>query len=71
MATQVEIQARLDNINSAIDAVLTAGQSYALNGKTFTRADLPTLERMRKDAERELSIAKGGSRRTAAHLRSR
>ena len=42
--------ARLEEIQTAITAVMTGGQSYRMGNQTFTRADLPTLYAMEKEA---------------------
>lgn len=46
MATDAE---RLTEIDTAITGILTTGQSYTIDGITYTRAGLGTLERMRRE----------------------
>lgn len=54
MATYAE---RLQLVRDAIDKILTKGQSHSVEGRSMTRADLPTLmdmeERYARLAERE------------------
>lgn len=47
----------LEQINAAITAVLSGGQSYKIGSRSLTRADLSTLQAMR--AELEAQIAAG------------
>lgn len=35
---------QLEQVQAAITAVLTKGQSYTIDGRTFTRADLGALQ---------------------------
>ena len=37
-------------IDAAITAVINGGQSYKIGDRTFTRADLEILQKLRKDA---------------------
>ena len=46
-------------VDAAIAAVLDGGQSYTIGDRTYNRADLATLEKMRKDAD---AIERGTSR---------
>ena len=39
----------LENINNAIVAVMTTGQSYKIGSRSLTRADLKQLYTMRND----------------------
>lgn len=39
-------QQLLDNCRAAINSIFVGGQSYAINGRTFTRADLGELREM-------------------------
>ena len=41
--------ALLETIDKAIQAILLGGQSYAIGSRHLTRADLPTLYKMRQD----------------------
>lgn len=48
MATNAELLAQVD---AAITAVLTGHQSHAAFGRTFTKADIAELWKMRKELE--------------------
>ena len=41
----------LEQINAAITAVLSGGQSYKIGSRSLTRADLSTLQAMRAELE--------------------
>lgn len=43
MTTLIEYQAQLAEVSVAITAVMTGGQSYTLDGRHMTRADLVDL----------------------------
>jgi len=62
MAT-TSYQTQLENVQAAIAAIEDSGQSYSINGRSYTRADLNTLyERekyLRRMADRE---SRGGIR---------
>lgn len=60
MPTAAKISARLDLVDKAITAILLTGQSYGIDGKTLTRADLPSLEEMEERLEQQLAEAQGG-----------
>lgn len=49
----------LEQVNAAIGAVLEGGQSYRIGSRQLTRADLPTLNRMRADLEAQRDSQKG------------
>lgn len=53
-------------LNYAIIQIATSGQSYSLNGKTFTRANLDSLKRIRDDIKSEVDAAASTSGRNAA-----
>ena len=45
----------LEQINAAITAVLSGGQSYKIGSRSLTRADLSTLQAMRADLEAQIT----------------
>ena len=45
----------LDEVNSAITAVLVGGQSYKIGSRNLTRADLKELYKMKNDLQAQLS----------------
>ena len=45
----------LEQINAAITAVLSGGQSYKIGSRSLTRADLSTLQAMRAELEGEIT----------------
>lgn len=45
----------LDQINAAITAVLSGGQSYKIGSRSLTRADLSTLQAMRAELEAQIT----------------
>lgn len=44
----------LDQVNSAISAVLAGGQSYKIGSRSLTRADLAQLKAIRDDLEAQI-----------------
>ncbi len=40
--------------------VLLAGQAYGINGRSYTRANLPELKKLRDDLSREIAEAANG-----------
>lgn len=54
-----ELQAQLDKVNLAIDAILTGGQEYRFNdGQLDTlvkRGDLETLNNMKQQLEQQIN----------------
>ena len=44
----------LDQVNSAISAVLAGGQSYKIGSSSLTRADLAQLKAIRDDLEAQI-----------------
>ena len=52
----------LDQVNAAITAVLSGGQSYKIGSRSLTRADLAELKAMRDDLEAQISAG------TSTHL---
>ena len=63
MATFTELLAEVDN---AIIAVLTKGQEYTIDGRTFKRADLETLKTMRNEYKALADGETNGGRRVRA-----
>lgn len=45
----------LEQINTAITAVLSGGQSYKIGSRSLTRADLSTLQAMRAELEAQIT----------------
>ena len=45
----------LEQINAAITAVLSGGQSYKIGSRSLTRADLSTLQAMRAELEAQIT----------------
>ena len=45
----------LEQINAAIAAVLSGGQSYKIGSRSLTRADLSTLQAMRAELEAQIT----------------
>ena len=60
MATVASLQATLTKYETARDAVLTAGQSYRIDDREFTRADLAFLEAQIDKLEQKIRIAQNG-----------
>lgn len=48
-------------IDAAITAILTTGQSYTVDGVTYTRADLGRLQDLRREIQGEAANAGGRS----------
>lgn len=60
-----DLQARLDAIGEAIDAIITGGQSVAYEGRAVTKADLSRLIEEEKRIEMRLARQnRGGGIRT-------
>lgn len=49
---------QLAEVNKAIFAVLSGGQSYSIGSRSLTRADLSLLKEMREELEAELTSDK-------------
>lgn len=47
--------AMLEQVNTAISAVLSGGQSYKIGSRSLTRADLSMLKAMREELEAQIS----------------
>lgn len=48
-------KAMLEEVDSAISAVLAGGQSYKIGSRNLTRADLKELYKMKNDLQAQLS----------------
>jgi hypothetical protein len=55
--------ATVAQIDTAILAILTEGQSVMIDGVQFSRANLKTLYTMRRDSKREAALSNGTRRR--------
>ena len=51
----------VSQIDTAIEAILTTGQSVTVDGVTYTRADLGRLQELRKTLQAEESVSSQGS----------
>lgn len=56
----------LSALNYAIAQVALSGQGYSINGRTYTRANLADLKRIRDDIKAEVDAAASSSGRNAA-----
>ena len=54
MSTNTKAAEMLEQVNSAISAVLAGGQSYKIGSRSLTRADLSMLKAMRDDLEAQV-----------------
>lgn len=52
---------KLEDVNTAIDAILSGGQSYKIGSRQLTRANLAELFAMRKEYEAELASAESSN----------
>lgn len=50
-----QLEERLEQVNSAIAAVLAGGQSYSIGSRSLTRADLGKLQEIRADLESQIA----------------
>lgn len=66
--TVAQLQSQLSAVQTAIDAVLSGGQSYEIDGFIYRRADLGKLEAREKRLVRQINAASSTNRmnRTAA-----
>lgn len=51
----------VSQIDTAIEAILTTGQSVTVDGVTYTRADLGRLQELRKTLQAEEAVCNQGS----------
>ncbi len=51
---------QLEQVNEAIAAILSGGQSYKIGNRSLTRADLTTLYKMKKELENNTESDNGG-----------
>lgn len=51
----------LEQINAAITAVLSGGQSYKIGSRSLTRADLSTLQAMRAELEAQITAGQAST----------
>ena len=63
MATLATLQKRLKETETAITRVQDGGQSYTIDGVTFSRANLKTLLSSRDDLERRILRKQGRGKR--------
>lgn len=59
----MSIQSLLETVETAIVAVLTAGQSYRIGDRQYTRADLAELQKMRTDLKAQYDAETSGTAR--------
>ena len=64
MATAAQIQTRIDNLNAAIDAIVSRGAaSYSIEGVVYTALD---IEKLRRElAVQSQELARSSVRRSA------
>jgi len=58
-----EVKAELEQVNTAITAVLSGAQSYRIGTRALTRADLDTLYNRKDKLEDSIAALSGGSGR--------
>ena len=63
--TTAEYQALLDEVDDAIEAVLTRGQSVSFDGVTYTAANIDGLLKLQSYYEHKIDLADKGDRRVA------
>jgi len=68
--TLLTVTQRLQEIETAISEILTKGQSFALSGRTTTRADLATLYEERRRAQAEYNAQQYGKSRNLVKFTS-
>ena len=54
-------KALLNDIETAIHAIMVTGQSYKIGTRSLTRADLAELRKMRTDLQNEIAAAEEAS----------
>jgi hypothetical protein len=60
--TTLTKQEMLDNVETAINNLISGAQSYTINGRTFQRADLDKLIKWRDQLKREIAVVAGSGR---------
>lgn len=61
MATETPTTAEMmAQVNAAITAVLSGGQSYKIGSRSLTRADLAMLKSMREDLQAQITANETG-----------
>ena len=60
MATAAELTTRLTQINEAVTAIETGGQSFVIDGITYTRVNAAWLYKQQTELEQRLSRKNGG-----------
>ena len=58
MSTNTKAAEMLEQVNSAISAVLAGGQSYKIGSRSLTRADLAQLKAIRDDLRRRSTVGR-------------
>ncbi len=61
-ATKSELETELAAVKTAISAVLTGSQSYTINGRSMTRANLKELTALKKELEWKIADFDDGGR---------
>jgi hypothetical protein len=51
----------LESVEAAITAIVEGAQSITVSGRSWTKADLPTLWKMRRELTTEADLASGDS----------
>jgi len=57
----VTTQEQLDEVNSAITAIMTGSQEYRIGHRLLKRGDLNVLKQMRQDLETKLYYEQNGN----------
>ena len=65
----MSIQSLLESVETAIVTVLTAGQSYQIGERRYTRADLAELQNMRRELKAQYDSQNTGSARNLVRFR--
>lgn len=63
-------QSLLESVETAITTVLTAGQSYTIGDRRYTRADLAELRKMRTSLKAQYENENNGPTRNFARFKS-
>lgn len=63
-------QALVENAEKAINAILSGGQSYSIGDRRYTRADLGTLQRMRRQLASKYYTETSGPARNYARFKA-